>query len=157
LWIGMLILTQCLVVDPQWAQTGPRSAEGKIASVGWGTNGQDGGQAGRREPSTEPALSKVEWARARPATSERPRRHKHPRGGILCVQKRPARPYPPYGGRGDDPSDAPASTFSSLSGPPECAIRVCQPPPSGSGTLWGLRRHEAAPRTQSLAIAVNIG
>jgi len=34
LWIGMLILTQCLVVDPQWGQTGPRSAEGKIVSVG---------------------------------------------------------------------------------------------------------------------------
>jgi len=34
LWIGMLILTQCLVVDPHWGQTGPRSAAGKIASVG---------------------------------------------------------------------------------------------------------------------------
>jgi hypothetical protein len=29
-WIGMLSLTQCLVVDPQWGQTGPWSAAGRL-------------------------------------------------------------------------------------------------------------------------------
>jgi hypothetical protein len=55
---------------------------------------------------------------------------------------------------GDDPSDAPASTFSSLSGPPECANRVCQPRPPSVGTLWGLRGHEAASRTANPAITI---
>jgi len=78
------------------------------------------------------------------------------RGARIAISERPRRRnlLVPTLPRGDDPSDAPASTFSSPSGPPECANRVCQPYPSGSGTLWGLRGHNAALQTQSLAITI---
>jgi len=39
--------------------------------------------------------------------------------------------------RRDDPSDAPASAFSSLNGPPKGANKGCQLRPSTVGTLWG--------------------
>ena len=58
--------------------------------------------------------------------------------------------------RGDDPSDAPASTFSSLSGPPKGANKGCQPRSSSVGTLWGLSGHEAGPPKASRAITIYV-